>query len=96
MRSLLWATECRCASLTTSLAVTRRSCHVVKPDFGKTVDDRLRAGLHKGDAIFPHLGEFLHVGDVALQPPLGERLRLISARRLRPAANLQGVARDGQ
>src|SRR5262245_26532410 len=48
--------------------------HVVKPDFGKTIDDRLRAGLHKGDTIFPHLGEFLYIRDVALQPPLGERL----------------------
>ena len=40
----------------------------------KTVDDRLRAGLHKGDTIFPHLGEFLYIRDVALQPPLGEHL----------------------
>src|SRR4030095_11164114 len=48
--------------------------HVVKPDFSKTVDDRLSAGLHQGDAIFSHLGGLLYVGDMALQPPLGECL----------------------
>src|SRR5215510_3646330 len=36
--------------------------HVVKPDFGKTVDDGLRARLHEGDAILPHCGELLDIG----------------------------------
>src|ERR1043166_9426317 len=32
--------------------------HVVKPDFGKTVDDGLRAGLHEGDRQFSAFGDF--------------------------------------
>src|SRR3989442_5823494 len=48
--------------------------HVVKPDFGETVDDGLGAGLYQGDAVLTHGWELFHVWDVALQPPVGERL----------------------
>src|SRR5712691_3086114 len=48
--------------------------HVVKPDFGETVNDSLGAGLHEGDTVLAHCWELFHIGYVALQPPVGERL----------------------
>src|SRR5919198_3932719 len=46
--------------------------HIVKPDFGETVDDGFGAGLHEGDAILAHGWELLHIRDMALQPAMGE------------------------
>src|SRR5882724_9177760 len=48
-RSLVWATECRCASLTTSLAVTRRDVALQPP-----VDERLPG----------HIGAALEAGGI--------------------------------
>jgi hypothetical protein len=65
--------------------------HVVKPDFGETVDDSLGAGRHQGNAILLRGWELLYVGDMTLQPPVGERLSVY----IGAALEARGILEEG-